>query len=291
MSKVKKIWIVAFLAPTVILFLLIYAIPMVMVFVTSFMEYRLTSTEITFAGFANYVRMFSDVNFYTAFGNTVIWILLHCIAHVAIGVLIALLLYRKPKGWKFVRTAYMAPSIIANAAIAMIFTNIFNPKFGVINSLLKVVGLGHIATNWLMDKTTAFGSVTVIWFIFAGYTTTLVLAQALSIDESILEAARIDGASKLQIDMFIMLPLLRKIIGTTMVMAAIYMLQMFDLIYLTTQGGPGHLTTNLPLLLYKVYMSENNYGYANAIGVVIVLLGALSMGVIHKVMGMNKEDY
>ena len=291
MLKAKKMWIAAFLAPTVILFLLIYAIPMAMVFVTSFLDYRLTSREITFAGLANYKRMFGDVNFFTAFTNTVIWILLHCIAHVAIGVLIALLLYRRPKGWKFIRTAYMTPSIISNAAMAMIFVNIFNPKFGVINSVLRAAGLGHIATNWLMDKSTAFGSVTVIWFIFAGYTTTLVLAQALSIDENILEAASIDGASKFQIDIFIMLPLLRRMIGTTMVMAAIYMLQMFDLIYLTTQGGPGHRTTNLPLLLYRVYMSENNYGYANAIGVVIVVLGAISMGVIHKVMGMNKEDF
>ena len=133
MLRAKKIWIAVFLAPAVLLFLLIYAIPLVMVFVTSFLDYRLASREITFAGLANYTRMFGDANFYTALINTMIWIFLHCIAHVGMGVLIALLLYRRPKGWKFVRTAYMAPNIISNAAMAMIFANIFNPRFDVIN--------------------------------------------------------------------------------------------------------------------------------------------------------------
>ena len=87
------------------------------------------------------------------------------------------------------------------------------------------------------------------------------------------------------------LPLLRKIIATTMVMAATYMLQMFDLIYVTTNGGPGKATTNLPLLLYGVYKSENNYGYANTIGVVIILLGAVVMTIINKLLRANEDDY
>ena len=126
-----------------------------------------------------------------------------------------------------------------------------------------------------MDTTTAFPSVTMTWLLFAGYTTTLVLAEALTIDDSVLEAARVDGATSFQTDMFVVLPLLRKIIGTTMVMAATYMLQMFDLIYITTKGGPGSATMNLPLMLYSVYKNENNYGYSNAIGVCIVIAGVV----------------
>lgn len=177
--------------------------------------------------------------------HTVVWILIHCILHVSIGVLLALVLYKKPRGWKFVRTAYMIPNIISNAAMGMIFLNIFNPQYGVVNSVLRAVGLESLTHNWLMDTSTAFPSITMIWFLFAGYTTTLVLAEALTIDDSILEAARVDGATSFQTDLFVVLPLLRKIIGTTMVMAATYMLQMFDLIYITTKGGPGTATTNL----------------------------------------------
>lgn len=289
--KVKKAWIPIFLAPAVILFLLIYAVPLVMVFATSLCEYKLTSKSITFIGLQNYVDLFQDPAFHTAFTNTIIWILIHCILHVAMGCLIALLLYKKPRGWKFIRTAYMVPNIISNAAMGMIFVNIFNPQFGVVNSILKMVGLEELTHNWLMDTTTAFPSVTMVWFLFAGYTTTLILAQALSVDESVLEAARVDGATNFQIDIFIMLPLLKKIIGTTMVMAATYMLQMFDLIYITTNGGPGKTTTNLPLLLYSVFKSENNYGYANTIGVMIIVLGAIVMVTINKALKVNEEDY
>lgn len=289
--KMKKIWIPIFLAPAVILFLLIYAVPLGMVFITSLFDYRLTSSAMTFIGLRHYIDLMGDPAFRQALSNTLIWIVIQCCLHVAIGTFVALLLYKKPRGWKFVRTAYMVPNIVSNAAIGMIFINIFNPQFGVLNSLLNKLGLEHLTHNWLMESGTAFPSVTIIWLLFAGYTTTLVLAQALSVDESVLEAARVDGANNLQIDFFIMLPLLKKIIGTTMVMAATYMLQMFDLIYITTNGGPGKTTTNLPLLLYGVYKSENNYGYSNAIGVVIVIIGVVAMTLINRAFKVNDEDY
>lgn len=289
--KTEKRWIPVFLLPAVVLFLLIYAVPLGMVFGTSLFDYRLTAKELTFIGFENYARLFADPAFTKALTNTIVWILIHCILHVTLGVMVALVLYKKPGGWKFVRTAYMVPNIISNAAVGMIFLNFFNPTFGVLNSILKGVGLEHLCHNWLMESGTAFPSVTIIWTLFAGYTTTLVLAEALSIDESVIEAAHIDGATPFQTDLFVVLPLLKKIIGTTMVMAATYMLQMFDLIYITTNGGPGKTTTNLPLLLYGVYKSENNYGYANAIGVIIVVLGVICMTIINKALKVNEADY
>jgi len=287
----KKGWIPVFLLPAVILFLLIYAIPLGMVFVTSLFEYRLSSPEMRFIGFTNYIRLSGDPDFYTALKNTVLWIIIQCTVHVALGTFLALLLYKKPRGWKFIRTAYMVPNIISNAAIGMIFLNIFNPQFGVLHSVLKAIGLEHLTRNWLMDANTAFPSVTFVWVLFAGYTTTLVLAQALSLDEAVLEAAKVDGATSFQTDVFVVLPLLKKIIGTTMVMAATYMLQMFDLIYITSGGGPGKSTTNLPLLLYGVYKGENNYGYANTIGVVIVIVGIIFMTIINRSLKVNDEDY
>ncbi|MGN1007454.1 MAG: carbohydrate ABC transporter permease [Butyricicoccus sp.] len=289
--KRKKGWIPVFLLPAVVLFLLIYAVPLVIVFASSLFDYRLTGNGITFIGFQNYIDLFHNPVFAESCKHTIIWILIHCTLHVGLGVLLALVLYKRPRGWKFVRTTYMVPSIISNAAIGMIFLNIFNPQYGVVNSVLKAVGMEHLTHNWLMDTTTAFPSVTMIWTLFAGYTTTLVLAEALTIDDSILEAARVDGATSFQTDLFVVLPLLRKIIGTTMVMAATYMLKLFDLIYITTKGGPGTATTNLPLMLYSVYKSENNYGYANTIGVCIVIAGVVCMTVINKLMKVNEEDY
>lgn len=287
----RRLCIPLFLLPTVLLFLTIFAVPLGMVLGTSLLEYRIFPNRLSFVGLDNYVALFAaDASFRQALINNIVWILIHCTVHVGLGVLLALQLYKKPKGWKFVRVAYMIPSIISNAAVAMIFLNIYNPSYGVINSTLKAVGLGSLQANWLYNPGTSFISTTMIWTLFSGYNTTLVLSQALSIDEGILEAARVDGATNIRLDLCIVLPLVKRMVGTTMIMAATYMLQMFDLIFITTRGGPGVSTTNLPLLLYKTSMIENNFGYANAIGVVIIALGLLCMGVINRSLKLNRDD-
>lgn len=285
MARRQAGWIALFLLPTVALFLAIYTVPLGITLFTSLFDYRLFPRRMDFVGFGNYVSLFTqDTQFHRALLNNLAWILLHTTVHIAIGAILALALYKKPRGWKAVRVIYMVPSIISNAAVAMIFANIYNPAYGVLNSFLRGMGLAELQRNWLYDPATSFLSVTMIWTLFSGYNTTLILSQALSLDDSVIEAAKVDGASRLQQDFLIVLPLVKPMIATTMIMAATYMLQMFDLIYLTTRGGPGVTTTNLPLLLYKTAMTENNYGYANTIGVVIILLGVVFMTLINRVL-------
>lgn len=290
MNKRNQGWIALFLAPTCIIFLLIFAIPLVMVFGTSLFDYRLLPKTFEFVGLDNFIRLFTeDTKFLPILKNTLLWILIHCVLHVALGTILAFILYKKPRGWKFVRVTYMIPNIISQSAIAMIFLNLYNAQYGALNSFLKAIGLESLQHNWLFDTATAFPSVTMTWFLFAGYTTTLVLAQCLSTDETIIEAARVDGATSFQIDRLVMFPMVKKMIGTTVIMAATYMLQLFSLIYITTGGGPGTTTTNLPLYLYTT-VKANNYGYANAIGVVIIAVGFVTMTLINRLFGMQKDD-
>lgn len=290
MTRKQYGWILLFLAPTFVLFLVIFAVPLGMTVTTSLFDYRLFPKRFDFVGLDNYRKLFfDDPQFTRALSNTLIWVVLHATVHIAIGTLLALVLYKKPRGWKTVRVIYMIPSIISNAAVAMIFVNIYNPSYGVLNSILRSLGLASLQRNWLFDPSTSFIATTLIWTLFSGYNTTLILAQALSIDESVLEAAQVDGASSLQQDFLIVLPLIRRMISTTMIMATTYMLQMFDLIYLTTKGGPGYVTTNLPLMLYKTAMTENNYGYANTVGVVIIALGMLFMLVVNRLLRTHEE--
>jgi len=289
--KRRNGWIAFFLLPSIALFLTIYAVPLIITLITSLFDYRLFPKRMDFIGIKNYVSLFTaDPQFRVALLNNTVWILIHTTVHISIGIILALILYKKPFGWKTVRVVYMIPSIISNAAVAMIFANIYNPSYGVLNSVLRLLGLTQWQRNWLFDTRTSFTSITMIWTLFSGYNTTLILAQALSIDESILEASKVDGANRFQQDMLIILPLVKRMIATTMIMASTYMLQMFDLIYLTTRGGPGVSTTNLPLLLYKTAMTENNYGYANAIGVIIILIGMLCMTLINKGFHTQEED-
>ncbi len=281
--------ILLFLLPTVALFLLIYGFPLITLFFTSLFDYRIFPNRFEFVGLGNYIQLFTqDPIFHKAFANTMIWVLIHSIFHVALGVTVALVLARKPFGWKFVRTVYMVPNIISSAALAMIFINLYNPQYGLINGVIRLMGFAGFSQNWLFSESTAFGSITLTWFLFSAYTATLVLGEIAAIPEDIFEAARIDGASPLQIDLFITLPLLRNIIGTTVIMAATYMLQMFDLIYMTTKGGPGDVTMNLPLYLYKTALLENNYGYANTIGATIILVGIVAMVLITRLFRIGE---
>lgn len=290
MKKRERGWIALFLTPSCLIFLLIFAIPLVMVFGTSLFNYRLLPRTFEFIGLKNYIQLlFHDPKFWPIMKNTVKWLILHCVGHVTLGTILAFILYKKPFGWKFVRVTYMIPNIISQSAISMIFLNLYNPQYGVINSVLSSLGLEKWMHNWLFEVGTSFPAITMTWFLFAGYTTTLVLAQCLSTDESIIEAAKVDGANSLQVDLLVMFPMVKGMICTTVIMAATYMLQLFSMIYITTGGGPGIATTNLPLYLYTT-MKANNYGYSNAIGGIIIILGFVTMALINRIFKTNKED-
>lgn len=289
--KKRGRWGYVFVLPAALLFLVVYGIPLVTVFVTSLFDYRIFPDRFTFIGLQNYIELFcEDRAFWQALVNTVVWLVLQCTVHVALGVLIALILAKRPRGWKAVRVCYMIPNIISASAVGMIFINFYNPEFGILNSLLRLVGLEQLTHNWLYELSTAFPAVTVTWLLFAGYTTTLVLAEILSVPESIFEAARVDGATGVQMDLHITLPLVKNIIATSTVMAATYMLQMFVLLYVTTKGGPSGMTTNLPLYLYKTALLENNYGYANTMGVFIILIGIGIMTAINRAFGVGRRE-
>ena len=286
--KQKPIHYIAFLSPTMVLFLLVFALPLCVLFMTSLCDWR-TGGAIAFAGLKNYITLMKDDTFRQAFLNNVVWILLQSTLHIAIGVLFALILAKRPFFWKFARTAYMIPSIISSAAMGMLFLCIFNPEFGMVNSVVRLFKPGF-SQNWFMDYTTAFFTVTMTWLPYAAITTLLVLTEITSIDRSILEAAIIDGASDVQLDAKIILPLLKNIIGTSMILEATGMLKKMDIIMLTTRGGPGATTMNLPYFVYKTSMVENNFGLANAAGVILILLGIVAVRIINRLFSIGEGN-
>lgn len=289
--RVKKRMMVCFLLPCILLFSLIYLIPMGIVFVTSFFEWK-SGGVFHFVGFRNYIEAFvNDTRMHQALKNTGIWALLQSIIHVGIGTVTALILSRKIKGWKIFRTIFMIPNVISAAALGVIFLNVFNPKYGLINSTISTLTGNEFSKNWYFDQNSAFLTVTWSWLLYAGLVMILVLAGVMSVPDEVMEAARIDGASGLQIDFKIRLPLVRTILGTCVIIAATSMLREFELIYLTTNGGPGDTTLNLPLYLYKTSLTDNNYGYANMMGVLLIILGIFAVFSINKLFRMNESDY
>lgn len=290
MQKHRGLWISIFLAPTVLLFLFLFALPVGTVLFTSLFRWK-NFSPMAFIGFENYKNLFfHDGNFNKAFINTLIWIILQASIHVFIGTLVAILISQKPFGWKFIRTAYLIPNIISTAALAMLFLNLFNPSYGVVNSIIKSLVNPEFSKNWFFEDSTAFITLTLSWLIYAGNITILVYAEIMAIPESIHEAAIIDGSTPLQYTVLIMLPLLKNIVGSCSILAAASMLKEFDLIYLITNGGPGNLTLNLPLYLYKSSMLEFDFGYSNTIGTVLIMMGVVIILTLNRLFKIGKTE-
>ena len=283
----KKRWIVLFLLPGILLFLFVYMASIISVFGTSFTGWRI-GQEIRFTGLDNYLRLAGAERFQKALGNTLVWILFQSTIHVAIGIIFALVTAKKKWYLKAGQTIFMLPNILSSAALGMLFFNIFNPMYGPVNKIIQLISGESFNVNWYATAETAFFAVTITWLPFAGVIAILAAAELAAISEDIFEAALIDGASELQINLLIKLPLLKNAIGTGTILAATSMLQKMDILIMTSNGGPGHQTMNLPLLIYLTAMQDNSFGLANACGVMLILIGLLSIGVINKIYRMNE---
>lgn len=288
MTKKKK-WIVIFLAPGLLLFVFIFLISIVQLGVTSFTDWTI-GTDPVFSGLKNYIYLFTeDTEFQQSIINTLIWILLQSTVHVCIGTTLALILRKRKWYTNFMRGVFMIPNIISSAALGMLFLCIMNPQFGMVNNIIRMVTGTDFSQNWFLGADTAFFSVTLTWLPYAGLVTILVMAEMASIPEDIYEAARVDGATDFQIDIKIVLPLMRNIIGTATVLAATSMLQKLDIIMMTTNGGPAGKTMNMPMYLYQTALTDNNYGLANAQGVILIAIGLVVVGLIRGIYRMDKE--
>ena len=288
-TKNKKIWIFLFTIPCMILYALVYAAPIITVFYTSLCDYTAFNSP-AFQGIKNFITIFSDSDFICSIRNTLLWVVLQSTIHVGVGLAMALVLRRKPKGWKFARTAYMIPNIIPTAATGVMFTLLLNPMFGIVKPIMDFLGIDYaMVPNLFGNSRYAFWTVTATWILYSGFNTIIFLAEMGAVSKEIYEAAAIDGATPWQADRYITLPLMRNVCGTCVTLASVAMVSQFDIIYMTTKGGPGTSTLNLPIYLYKAATLENNYGKANAVGVVQIIIGITLVILIKGLFREKKE--
>lgn len=289
MLKHSRFWIVLFLTPTVLLFLFLYAYPMLTILGTSFTDWRLAS-EVSFVGFSQYRKMLDHSAFLSSLTNTVVWLLLHWVFYVGIALAVALSSAKKGLVSSFVRVVYLIPNMIPLAALAFIFYLLFSPSIGLINEIIGAFVPGDFLHNWYQHPTTAFLTVTLSSLLFGGILTLLIAAEISSISPEVFESARMDGAGNVQTAFYVTIPLLRNIIGVCLILTTVHVLKMFELVFLTTNGGPGNLTMNLPVMIYRTAMFNNNFGYSNAIAVVTILVGVASMLTISQIFRTGKAN-
>ncbi len=286
-TRRDNVGILLFLLPALLLFFVFFVFPVCFVGVMSLFDWN-GITSAGFVGFENYAKIFGDKVFWSSLRHNVIWALAACCIQVPLALLMALILSKKPRFWKFFRTVYFLPQVISGIAIATLWAAVFNSEFGLLNGILKAVGMGDKATNWLGNPKTAFVCVLVYGLFYIGYYMVILMAGISGIDETYYEAARIDGANAFQVDLHITIPLIRYSLATCMSLAAVFGLRTFEQVYLLTNGGPANRTSILVLYLYK-QMNVNDYGGANASSMMLILVGAIVIVGVRKIFS-SKDD-
>jgi raffinose/stachyose/melibiose transport system permease protein len=281
-SRLDKIGMMLFLFPAVVLFVTFFLYPVGYVVFTSFTKWDGVGAR-EFVAFKNYKFLFTDEVFLKSIKNNVLWALAGGFIQVPLAVLVALLLSKKPRGWKVLRTVFYFPNIISGLALAMMWLAIYNSEYGALNGFLKVIGLEHLQKNWLGGMHSALPAMIIYWLFYIGYFMVIVMADISSIPESYYEAAEIDGASAFRQDLHITLPLIKGSIITCLTLALIYGLRQFENVYLMTNGGPDNNTSVMVLYLFKEF-GNMNYGLANAAGVVLILIGSMVIVTVRKVL-------
>lgn len=279
---IKKRHLAVFMTPALIIIALFFIVPLIYLIVVSFYSWNGIG-PMEWNGWGNYYQtLVKDRIFRTALINTIIWIITACIIHIPLAIILALLLNRKPYGWKKLRVLYFIPNVISTTAIAFLWYFIFHVDVGLLNNVLKKIGLDSHTHNWLGEINTAKFSVQVPFALYVGLSMVIFLTQLSLISPDLYEAAKIDGASQIQIDRYICLPLLKPAIITNLLLNISFCLKNFEYPSLMTNGGPANSTMNLSLYIYWEMMSVNKYGISMVASLVTVVLGLIVMFVIRK---------
>ena len=278
-----------FLSPALVIMLTFFVIPVIYVIVVSLLKWNGISAP-SVVWFQNFEKLFHDKVFIRSVRNNIIWALVAGFIQVPLAMLMAIILSRKPKGWKFFRTVYFFPQVISGIALATLWRAIYNADTGLLNGLLRAIGMGDAARDWLGTVETAFPAVLIYWVFYIGYYMVIMMADITTIDTAYYEAATIDGASDFQQAIYITIPLIKKTsLLTCVTLASVLGLRQFEQVYMLTNGGPANKTNTMVLYMYKK-MQDANYGRASASAVILILVGIVFIVCIRVIFtGRNEE--
>lgn len=265
----------AYLSPTILLLTILSLLPIAMVFYYSLMNNVIMEKNPVFVGNANYVDLITDNVFLQAIANTMYFTVMSVIFHLILGLSFALLLNTKiisPITRALFRVVYILPWVFTATIIAVLWRLMLNPN-GIINYVIVWAGLVSDKVEWLSAKQLALHAVTFI-NIWAGYPFYMVslLAGLQGIPDQLYEAATIDGANGRQLFRYITLPQLRPIILSLAMLDFIWTMHQFTLIWMTTGGGPIHVTEMLSTFTYKMAFSSYKFSHASASAFIILAL-------------------
>src|SRR5574344_17173 len=255
-----------FILPALLGTFIFIIIPVICSFGLSFMDWDLIN-KAHFVGLKNYVEIFKSPIFVKILVNTFVYAISTSIFAVIIPLVLACILNNKIRGSEFFKTAYFLPFITPMIVIAIIWQWIFDPNIGILNYVL------HLHINWLYDTNFAMPAVIIVsvWKLI-GYNMVIFLAGLSALNNSVFEAAKIDGANAFKVFRFVTVPMLSPTIFFVVIITCISSFQVFDLIYMMTQGGPPDSTNVLVYAVYKNAFEYFKVGYASSMAYILFFI-------------------
>ena len=260
------------IAPAVLILVAFRAYPLGSVIYNSFTNWDGLFKH-DFIGVRNYVRLFRADYFWMTLVNCFI-MFINVPIQILVGLVVSMLLYEKTLGWRFFRSLYYLPQIVSAVIVGYLFA-IFFSFDGPVNTVLRFTGASRLAIEWLGSRPTAIGVViTALVWINIGWQGVLILGAMTTIEPSVFEAARIDGAGFWRRTFSIMLPMIGRVIEYSFVYSVAWTFTgVFPFIYSITNGGPVYGTTTLDFLVYqKAFRETSGLGQACAVAVVLLVI-------------------
>ena len=225
-----------------------------------------------FAGFKWYIEMFKDGTFWISLKNTLLLFSIIPICLV-VGLLLALLMDQGLKCTGLFRTLILLPFALSYVVTGTVWAWMYNPSYGIINSLLKMLNINTTNLLWLSSQKTVMLSVIIalVWQ-FSGYVALIFFAGIRSVPQNVINAAKLDGAYSPRIYLKLVLPALKGSLSSSVTILAMYALRSFDFIWQLTQGGPGYSSHTLPVMMYRETFEQNNFAYGAAIANFLLVL-------------------
>jgi raffinose/stachyose/melibiose transport system permease protein len=224
-----------------------------------------------FDGFTNYARLFKDKTFWGITGNTITFVVLSVVLQNVFGIILAYLVSRINWGYRFFRAVFFLPVVVTSAAVATMFTMFFNDA-GVVNWLLRALGLDGIIRPWLMDPKTVLYCVIFpeVWQ-FTGIYFLIHLAGVQAVPDEVIESARMDGARSVTVLLRIIVPMMTEVIQVGVLFSLINAVKSFNFSWMMTFGGPGTSSAYVSVYMYKRVFQDFRYGYGSAVAVILLI--------------------
>ncbi len=275
LHKKTRFFPYAMLLPTVVIFAVFMIYPILYSFYLSFTEF--SGGTYNFVGLRNYIELFNDPVFYKALFNTFFYLIIQVPVMISLALLLAVLIEQKfIRGKGFFRMATFLPTITSLVAYSLVFKVLFNTNYGLINYIIEFFGGEKI--QWIYSAWPARASIIIsITWRWVGYNMIILLAGIQAIPTEMYESASLDGANFWQQLFYITIPAIKPIILFTTITSTIGTLQLFDEPYILTQGGPNYATITLGEYLYDNGFTYLKFGFASALGyVMVIIIGLLS---------------